>query len=101
MNRETKLAPLGWRFSDEDVQSIMNSLVLEKDNDMPAGVFYPIWWVTNGHLFYKTERGKIIETIRIYMQRHYSFDGLIVDYPRGGEVLVLWKFNKTKPKQIK
>ena len=54
-----------------------------------------VWWATDGwneHVFANNlTRKEIVNILSQYMVNELHFDGMLADYPNGGEVLVLWK----------
>jgi hypothetical protein len=97
-----KIMPETFRLSEENVQTILRALgiVLDPEMDLetlPAGIYSPLWWFTDGWAFFNKDREETAEHISLFLNVSKGFDGMLAMYPNGGKVLVLWdKFERLK-----
>ena len=95
-----KIAPLGFKFSEEQAKEVMSKLGIPAESweSRPYGVISPLWWATDGWDFYQTgDRKKVIQVVSDLLI-NLGYDGITVNYPKGGEVVVVWKgYEKLKP----
>lgn len=90
-----RIAPKNFELSDNTIEGLFNHLGITKGqpvdlNAQPHGVRSVIWWATEGWNYYGVDRKKTVETVSL-MVRNLGWDGMIVDYPNGGEVCVIWR----------
>ncbi len=97
-----KIAPMNYKFEDSGRSTLMRLLKIdmgtaEGKNPEYSGEWSPIWWATDGWHMYQKDRKTTAEMISQTM-RLEGWDGMLVDYPNGGEVCVIWKgYERLRP----
>lgn len=88
-----KIAPLNYRFSDDDVSMIFSRLLIQEKPGRYMGESSFLWWATDGYNLYPMSshfnRTNLVKLLRSFMLSK-GFSGMLANYPNGGEVLVLW-----------
>jgi Bax protein len=85
-----KIAPKNYKLNDTDLKNIFSifpSIVIPN----VEGKYNFLWWATDGYSIINVDRKKLISRISTYFQHVLNFDGMLTNYPNGGDVLVLWK----------
>lgn len=90
-----KIAPKNFKFDDKDIEVIASRLGIEGQTGKYIGESDFIWWATDGWNMFDVlpffkKRKNLVALLSKYMMQRKGFDGMLADYPNGGEVLVLW-----------
>jgi hypothetical protein len=99
-----KIMPENFELSLENVETILNSLhvdIPENLESLPGGVTKPLWWFTDGWLYFNADREETAKQVGLFLNVNKGFDGMLATYPKGGKVLVLWeKYEKLRPELL-
>lgn len=97
---QLKIMPKDYELNDGQIEGLFTHLKIPQDlrKKSPYGVQRPLWWYTDGWKYYELDREQTAVTLTKIFR--ISFDGMVADYPKSGEVLVLWKrYDEIKLKQ--
>lgn len=102
LNPDWNIAPKNFQFNESEIRHLLKDLDLDASVDLrksPAGLVKPIWWATEAPFYFKVSRRLVADLLSEMMGN--KFDGMLTDYPNGGEVLVLWhKYDDLVPNKI-
>jgi len=95
-----RIAPMNYKFEDSGRSTLMRLLKIDVEPAKYGGEWSPIWWATDGWHMYQKDRKTTAEMISQTMKLE-GWDGMLVDYPNGGEVCVIWKgYERLRPQIV-
>lgn len=98
--RGIKIAPKGFNFKEEDIVKLKERLGIDSPEVKYAGEFNPVFWCTDGWNLFGKDR-KIVATMVSHVMMAAGWDGMLIDYPNGGEVCVIWRgYDRLAPEEV-
>ena len=98
-----KIAPIGYQIPDDTVEGLFTHLGITSEwakGNLPSGTRSVVWWCTDGWNYYHVDRAKTANLVSLMMKNN-GWDGMLADYPNGGEVCVVWKrYEDLMPKKL-
>ncbi len=85
-----KIAKKDFKFAASTVEGLMHNLGIDAGANKVMGIWSPVWWCTDGWDFYGKSRSEVAKLVSLMMMNN-GWDGMLVDYPNGGEVCVVWQ----------
>lgn len=97
-----RIAPIHFMFNENETEEFRKILGIPEWDIMqvPIGVSSPIWWATDGFDWWNINRSECVGKLKDFMVNRLGYDGMLVEYGRGGLVCVIWNYGLISPELI-